>query len=227
MTKLKITFVLSIHTLVLIIGTATGIFIPHPCQGGIQEESFSIPVSREEENLLNRGEIVIREIKEQKAGLQTFEALGQIKASGETLGTILTDFENYPTFMPNVREIEILSRNESGVIMNYLLELPLGREKRYRLRISGPRQNESSLLLRWSLVPWPELKPEETIKDTTGYWLVQNKAKGQSLVLYHVSTDPGDIPFGLGWIVDILTKQSVPGAISALRDRAAKTSLPK
>ncbi|MDH4318180.1 MAG: hypothetical protein OEV64_07295 [Desulfobulbaceae bacterium] len=225
MIRRNCTFVTYICTLALFIETVTGFLTPHPCQGEIPNESFSIPVSREEEDLLNRGEIVIREIKEQKSGVQTFEAIGRIKASGEKLSTILTDFENYPAFMPNVHEIEILSRSESDVIMNYVLELPLGQEKKYRLKISGPRQKESSFLLHWSLVPWPELKPEETIKDTTGYWLVQNDAEEQCLVLYHVSTDPGDIPFGLGWIVDILTKQSVPGAISALRNQTAKISL--
>jgi len=41
----------------------------------------------------------------------------------------------------------------------------------------------------------------------------------QVLAYYRVYTDPGKIPFGTGWIVDILTQKSIPNIISRTRSR--------
>ncbi|MDH3348727.1 MAG: hypothetical protein OEM02_11605 [Desulfobulbaceae bacterium] len=182
----------------------------------------AISVSSEEESLLQLGEVVFRELKAEREGMQTFEALGRIGASREMINSILSDFTGYPNFMPNVKTVEVVSRTEGQTVMNYALGLPLGKEKRYRLKITDLQTNGAVSVLYWSMVEWPGLKPEETIKDTTGYWLVQEDLPKQSLVLYHVSTDPGEVPFGLGWIVDILSKQSVPQAVSSLRERAMR-----
>jgi hypothetical protein len=43
--------------------------------------------------------------------------------------------------------------------------------------------------------------------------------KDHLLVLYHVYTDPGPIPLGLGWIVQILSEKSVPKTLSQTRKR--------
>ncbi|MCI5125930.1 MAG: hypothetical protein D3925_16025, partial [Candidatus Electrothrix sp. AR5] len=45
-----------------------------------------------------------------------------------------------------------------------------------------------------------------------------------SLVLYHVYTDPGKIPFGLGWIVDFLGKDSVPEVLVQTKELAERVS---
>jgi hypothetical protein len=137
---------------------------------------------------------------------------------------VLTDYEKYPDFMPNVSQVELVEKKGNTAILNYTLTLPLGKIKKYRLKLIASEPNFQSALIKWQLLPWPELKPPETIKDTTGYWCIEKKVQNRSLVLYHVYTDPGPIPFGLGWIVDVLSKNSVPEALLATKNRAEKIS---
>ena len=76
----------------------------------------------------------------------------------------------------------------------------------------------------WKKMPWPELDESETVVDTKGYWIVEKleEKKGYSLALYHVFTNPGFIPLGLGWIVNIMTEKRLPQVISALNNRMEK-----
>lgn len=76
-------------------------------------------------------------------------------------------------------------------------------------------------MLKWHKLPWPELKGKETIADTKGYWLLKNypEKKGHALVVYHVFTDPGHIPLGLGWIARLLTRDSIPDVVKKTRSR--------
>jgi len=64
------------------------------------------------------------------------------------------------------------------------------------------------------------LKKGETIKDTEGYWLIKKhpKEKDRVMMIYHVYADPGNIPFFLKWIVDMLTKESIPETLHKTRE---------
>ena len=134
------------------------------------------------------------------------------------------DYKAYPSLMPNVSHIDILQQDESTAVLNYLLTLPLGKTKQYRIRLEASTPDQQTSLLQWQLQPWPELKPAETIRDTSGFWWIEALDGEHSLVLYHVYTDPGKIPFGLGWIVDILSKDSVPEVLTNTRDLAERTT---
>jgi len=122
--------------------------------------------------------------------------------------------------MPNLDSIDISQRTNNSAVLKYHLSLPLGKTKKYRLKIDF-QIKDNSAFLSWKILPWPELSLPETIKDTTGYWILKTdpKQKNSTLVLYHVYTDPGPIPFGLGWIVDILTENSIPDVMLNTRER--------
>lgn len=183
----------------------------------------SISLSEHEKQLVARGEMVVREIAAGKKG-RTFEAIALVKAPRRNVVRVVTDYGKYPEFMPNVSRIDIVEQSGNGAVLNYTLSLPMGKVKKYRLRISESAPNSQSSLLEWQMQNWPGLKAEETIADTTGYWRIEEKSGHDSLVLYHVYTDPGPIPFGLGWIVDVLTKKSVPDVLLQTRKRAEKLS---
>jgi hypothetical protein len=133
--------------------------------------------------------------------------------------------KKYPEFMPNVSRIDIVEQRGNDAVLNYTLALPMGNTKKYRLSLSERAAGNQFSILEWHMMKWPELKAEETIADTTGYWRIEEKSEKQSLVLYHVYTDPGHIPFGLGWIVDVLTKKSVPDVLLQTKKRAEKLSV--
>lgn len=197
------------------------------CFFSIEVHGASISLADREEKLLSQGDIVVRELDSDKREGKTFEVLGRISASRETLLQILTNYESYPEFMPNVSRIEVVEHRGHESILNYTLALPLGKIKKYRLKISVTEPETQHSSVGWQLQGWPGLKTEETIKDTNGYWLIEEKGLNSSLVLYHVYTDPGPIPFGLGWIVDHLSKDSVPETFLRTKTRAEESAYAK
>ena len=174
----------------------------------------------EEKKLIEQGEIIVREIPTTHQNGRTFKAIGLINAEVSHIYQTLQDFESYPEFMPNLEKIELLKHDADSAVLNYTLDLPLNKVKKYRLS-SNFRKDKNSALITWKLIPWPGLKESEKIKDTTGYWSMRNYPykKGYVLAVYHVYTDPGPIPTGLGWIVDILTQHSVPRVVVNTRQR--------
>lgn len=144
-----------------------------------------------------------------------------IAASVPKLCGIITDYASYPGFMPNTDQAKVVQSTENYALVDMTLKLPMGKVKKYRLRME-PKSTPASCHLAWKLVPRPELKQEETIADTSGYWELEPLAadKTKSTVKYYVYSDPGPVPMGLGWIVDSLGKDSLPKTLEALRAKA-------
>lgn len=184
--------------------------------------SESISLTDQEKKLINQGEVIVREVKTSGKKGKIFEAVGIINAPAKIISQVLSEYKKYPEFMPNISQVKIIQQEGNESVLNYTLSLPLGKIKKYRLKITTAEQEHQDSMVKWELVDWPELKTEETIKDTTGFWLIQEQSHNRSLVLYHVYTDPGPVPFGLGWIVDVLSKNSVPEAFLQTKTRTEK-----
>ncbi|MDH5376976.1 MAG: hypothetical protein OEX00_01475 [Gammaproteobacteria bacterium] len=147
---------------------------------------------------------------------QEFEMYGLIPATPEYVYKSIVCLEDYPKFMPNMEAIDILSRDANSLLVNYHLALPMGQSKKYRLKITHSKQG-SEYRLDWVQVAWPEISESDSIKDTQGYWHLRADPRfpGKTFVHYRVYTDPGSIPFGFGWIVDVLTRLSLPGVLES------------
>ncbi|HEX7641799.1 MAG TPA: hypothetical protein VF472_06235 [Burkholderiaceae bacterium] len=158
-----------------------------------------------------------------KAGVpgKSYIAETSIAAPVPKLCGIITDYAAYPGFMPNTDQAKVVQATENYALVDMTLKLPMGKIKKYRLRME-PKSTAASCHLAWKLVPQPGLTQEETIADTSGYWDLQPVAtdKNKSVVKYYVYSDPGPVPMGLGWIVDSLGKDSLPKTLEALRARA-------
>jgi hypothetical protein len=120
--------------------------------------------------------------------------------------------------MPNVEKVVVRAADQKGARLDYHLGLPLGVKKLYRLKMTYKIAADAAEI-SWQLIPWPELSPSKTIRDTSGYWRLTRLAGSKTLVEYRVRTDPGDIPLGAGWIVDLLTKGSLPDILESTRKR--------
>ena len=123
--------------------------------------------------------------------------------------------------MPNVKEVIVKDLPGPEVVVDWQLQLPMGVIKRYSLKCWA-KEEDHRVQRFWKKLPWPGLKPKETIVDTYGQWILEEFPGTDNRVLayYRVYTDPGKVPFGTGWIVDILTEQSVPDIIKRTRQRA-------
>ncbi|AXA92060.1 hypothetical protein [Massilia sp. YMA4] len=151
---------------------------------------------------------------------RTFVATTIIAASPERLCRIVQDYASYGTFMPNTRSAVPVGAGAGYVLVDMTLDLPLGQAKQYRLRLE-PTGSADGCRLAWQLVPRPDLRPGQTIADTAGYWDFRTLPDGSgSQVRYRVYADPGPVPFGFGWIVEMMSKRSLPQAVAAVRERA-------
>ena len=177
--------------------------------GEIMEQEIAL--SKSEQAKVFSGEIVLREIKSNREH-PTFEAIGVFEANIERVYKLLGDYALHSQFMPNVTRAEVIEKTDHHLLVNYTLGLPMGQSKRYRLKITTQKSIQQARI-EWQLVDWPGIKPGETIRDTQGYWLLKPSLDDKTLALYHVYTDPGHIPFGFGWIVDYLSKESIPDVL--------------
>jgi len=184
------------------------------------QASTKIVLSDDEKESVLRGNVIVREIADDSEAGRTFEAIGLFDAPIDDIYNVIADFEKYDQFMPNIVNVRVLQEDSSSAVMNYTLGLPLGKLKKYRLSMTFIK-DENTSTLKWKMIDWPGIKKSETIDDTTGYWFLENYHGSRSgvLVLYHVYTDPGPIPWGLGWIVDFLSKRTVPNIVKNTRER--------
>lgn len=152
---------------------------------------------------------------------KTFAAATIIDAPIATVCGVLQQYDKYPAFMPNTQSTVVSQSGAGFSVIDVTLKLPMGKIKKYRLRME-PKAAADSCKLSWKMVPWPGLKQEETIADTSGQWQLTPLSPSRTAVRYSLFTDPGPIPFGLGWIVDSLSKDSIPQTLEAVRARATR-----
>lgn len=155
---------------------------------------------------------------------KAFTAWTLAPASVPRLCAMVQDYASYSTYMPNTKSALPVGEGEGYVLVDMTLDLPLGQQKKYRLRLEQQQQPDAAQCkLAWRLIP-SGMAPADTIADTTGYWLFTPIAGegGKTLIEYHVYADPGPVPFGFGWIVEMMSKRSLPRTLEALRGQAAK-----
>jgi hypothetical protein len=187
--------------------------------------NHAIDLTPEERTDVLRGRIVLRTLPRDGRKGRTYEALGLVQGSLDEIAAVLTDFDRYPEFMPNVSAVRLCERAEPCAVIETTLHLPLGVKKQYRLRYTSWR-DETEFELSWEMVPWPELKPSRTIADTSGFWFVQPFDAGGHIVVYRVYTDPGRVPLGLTGLAQNVAKDKIPDGILKLRERVRSLTRP-
>lgn len=165
----------------------------------------------------------VRVVDQTRAGSpgKTFAAATIIDAPMASVCKVLQQYAAYPSFMPNTQSTVVSQTGPGFSVIDVTLKLPMGKIKKYRLRME-PKVSAASCALGWKMQPWPGLKQEETIADTSGQWQLTPLSPTRTAVRYSLFTDPGPIPFGLGWIVDSMSKDSIPQTLDAVRARAAE-----
>jgi tetratricopeptide (TPR) repeat protein len=185
-----------------------------------RNESDKDKLFREHKASIIKGKIIVQRVADYGNKAEEYEAIGLIEGTLREVSGVLTDYKNYPEFMPNVEEIFIRSVTDEGSVVDHKLGLPMGVVKKYRLMFWS-KSETGKVQLFWRKLPWSELKPKQTVVDTYGQWILEDFPEKENHVLayYRVYTHPGKIPFGTGWIVDILTKESIPNIIKGTRNR--------
>ena len=175
-------------------------------------------LSEKEAKQLGSGQLIIHAASEKDNYVKEIHAFLLIQAPAEKVFALITDYAHLPSFMPNLARTEVLHQGEAGAVVNYYLDLPLGVRKQYRLQLDYDKQ-PNSWRMTWHQLDWQGLDPEHSITNTAGYWHLQAVDKQTTKLHYYTKTDPGHVPFGLGWLVDYLTKETV---VELLKNTKAK-----
>ena len=176
---------------------------------------------RQEVSLFERGKVVNR-AQSLADDVEEVTAFLQIEAPIESIFYIIIDYESLPEYMPNLASVEVLENTNSMALVNYHLSLPFGVKKSYRLKLEYDIQPHESWV-SWQLVPQPSLKADETITSTVGFFhLIKANTPHRTWLHYDTQTNPGGVPFGLGWLVEILTQKTVVKMLEETKERAEK-----
>jgi ribosome-associated toxin RatA of RatAB toxin-antitoxin module len=129
--------------------------------------------------LLEKGELSL--VESYRSGrLWQVTVVALVKASPDRVWRVLTDYQNYVKFMPNLDEIEITKRQGADVHIAYELEVP------------GP--NMDYTLIHHHV---PKTRIDITLADDegdiqTGAWrweLIPHQNGGQTILVYSLYTD--------------------------------------
>jgi coenzyme Q-binding protein COQ10 len=118
---------------------------------------------------------------------------------------VVTDFENYPEFLPDVKKATVLKKGKN---LQAEFEISVIKTIRYTL---------SFTTVPGKKVSWTFVKGD-VFKDNTGEWTFEEVKKGQTRVTYNIEVD-----FGLfvpSLITNKLVGRNLPAMMKHFKDRA-------
>lgn len=125
----------------------------------------------------------------------------------------VTDYENYPEFIPETKSVEIVSKKKKGE--GRVVEAKFGikvmvKSLEYILRLTEHPHEK----VTWELVEGP-------FKSNTGSWEIESAGKGKTKATYTV-----DITLGFlvpQTITNVLVGSSLPAMLEQMKSRAEST----
>ena len=215
-------------SVVLLAAALFSLFAPTPARAGASaqpESNREVALSSAERALILKGKIVLRDLPNPGRKGRTYEAVGILQGSLDEAFAVLTDFGCYADFMPSVGAARVCDITGPCSVVEVKLHLPLGVRKQYRLRYTSARY-DSGFEVVWEKIPWPELKPSQTIADTSGFWNISPFEDGGLLAVYHIYTEPGRVPLGLTKAAYGVARSTIPDGIIKLRERIRSVLAP-
>ncbi len=152
-------------------------------------------------------------------------AVGRIEASPATVKAVLDDRDHYPSFMPYVAEVRVLSTNPAArTLVSYMrLNPPIVGERDYTIAVREESRPGGGFFSSWHLAndKGPVEKPGVVrVKVNEGSWLLEPDAGGAATrATYTLFTDAGgNVP---GFVVNQANKRSLGDLFAAVRKTAA------
>jgi len=177
------------------------------------------PLTEKERTALGEGKILVHLTEIPGTPVKRATAVALVDASPESVFGVLTDYDEFPSFMPYCKKAQIQKKEGEQSWVRFELDFPwpIG-DRHYVLRLTDRRDEVSGkpvLASRWTYEP-----DSGNINDTYGSWEVFCHEGSRSFVRYTVFTDPGgNIP---NWARNVATDVAVPKVIKGLRKRATE-----
>ncbi len=129
-----------------------------------------------------------------------------INAPIEKVFDVITQYERYPEFLPEVKETRTVNRKGNTVDVHYKVDVM--KTVRYSIRVVEERPNRMS----WSFIEG------EMMKDNKGSWVLEAEGEGKTRATYTVEMALGAlVPKA---IVNALVETSLPKMLDAFKRRA-------
>jgi coenzyme Q-binding protein COQ10 len=130
-----------------------------------------------------------------------------VNVTPDQLMQVITDYEQYPEFLPEVKRISVAHRTERSADVTY--EIEVIKKLQYTLRITRDGLN----------VRWQFLKGD-LFKSNDGGWTLRPEGEGRTHATYSLEVAIGGfIPVPKA-ITDKLTEQSLPALLDNFKRRA-------
>lgn len=129
-----------------------------------------------------------------------------INAPPEKVFDVITQYERYPEFLPEVKETRTVNRKGNTVDVHYKVDVM--KTVRYSIRVVEERPTRMS----WTFIEG------EMMKDNKGSWVLEPEGEGKTRATYTVEMALGAlVPKA---IVNALVETSLPKMLDAFKRRA-------
>jgi len=129
-----------------------------------------------------------------------------INAPVEKVFDVITQYERYPEFLPEVKEVRVANRQGSTLELHYKVDVV--KTVRYSIRVTEERPRR----MAWSFIEG------EVMKDNKGSWLLEPEGEGKTRATYNVEMALGLlVPKA---VVNALVDTSLPKMLEAFKRRA-------
>ncbi|MCP3137469.1 type II toxin-antitoxin system RatA family toxin [Pyxidicoccus xibeiensis] len=129
-----------------------------------------------------------------------------INAPVEKVFDVITQYDRYPEFLPEVKEIRTANREGNTVVIHYKVEVM--KTVRYSIRVTEERPRRMS----WTFIEG------EVMKDNKGSWVLEPEGEGKTRATYNVEMALGLlVPKA---VVNALVDTSLPKMLDAFKRRA-------
>lgn len=166
--------------------------------------SFSSSVQALDQAALQSGKVDVRFVDQ--GNMKAVQAVGLIKAPPASVWKVLTSYERYQTFMPRVAQCRVEKRTGNTVDAFIKLDVPWPLKDTWY--VNRYFLNPAGYTIRWTML-------KGSIKHNEGSWQLKPSGK-HTMVYYNVKADTG-IRMVPQWIIDNVTKTTVPSIFQAIR----------
>lgn len=129
-----------------------------------------------------------------------------INTTPKLLYKVVTDFEKYPEFLSEMREVDVIKKTAKSAHVEFVIKVI--KKIRYTLEYKLTANKKIS----WGFVEG------DTFKNCQGSWTLKEKKKGVTEATYHVEVD-----FGLfvpRKITEMLVGKNLPSLMRSFKERA-------
>lgn len=140
------------------------------------------------------------------------QATGIVKARPEEVWQVITDYQNYPHFMPRTLEAKVLKRTKDYTNFYSKLNMPWPIDDvSYVITLKEEKK-------KWSISWQMQMGSGKGVKDTYGSWKLIAWQKGRTLAIYQLYFQPASdaIP---SFLTNGVTRKTLRSVIRAVRKR--------